>query len=157
MNTSAPPTPTERLEVIAKALATAASGAYPLWGTLIAIDRALPLLTTDQPDAWRDEATVLLEQIACSARELVPVLAREVSGRLSQDSVAIGLGSLSAALRYADASHFADRISFARILMCELSILIEKALLAERGHELMTDINAGWGLIAAPSPSAYVN
>lgn len=143
----------ERLQFIANALATALRDDFPVWGALLALDRALPLMGCTDP-SWREEHRELIATISANAARFAAPLAETLGGQVSRDVVFFGLSALAVLLATPDEPHAADRISYAKIMLWRLSIIIEEQNLADRGNAFLQFVESHRALIDAPSPSA---
>lgn len=151
--TAAPLQAGERLQFIANALVTALRGDFPVWGAVLALDRALPLMACDAP-SWRKEHRELIATISVDAAHFAEPLTETLAGQVSRELVFFGLSAMAILLATPDAPHAADRISYAKILLWRLSIVIEEQSLADRGNAFLQFVDTHRALIDAPSPSA---
>lgn len=143
----------ERLQFIANALATALRGDFPIWGAVFALDRALPLMGCTDP-SWREEHRDLIDAISVDAARFAAPLAETLGGQVSRELVFFGLSALAVLLATPGDIHAADRISYAKILLWRLSIVVEEKSLSDRGNPFLHFVGGHLALIDAPSPSA---
>lgn len=134
-------TPENRLRQIAQCLAVAAKGEMVLGNTLLALDRALPLFTSPHTD-WRDANRALISGIAIGAYRAALVLVRACGDRVSRKEVFLGFSAFTHVLGDPETPYASDRATYARILLCRLSILLDETALADRGHLLTAEIDA---------------
>lgn len=146
----------ERLQFIANALATALRGDYPVWGALLALDRALPLMACNDP-SWRAEYREVIATISSDAARFASPLTDTLAGQVQRELVFFGLSALAILLANPDDPHAADRLSYAKILLWRLSTIIEERSLADRGNAFLQFVDSHLALIDAPSPSASMH
>lgn len=135
----------QRLEFVAQRLAAAARGELALWNALLALDRAMPLLN-DLDGGWRDGNGELIAAISADAHRCAVPLAEALTEHVPRNLVCFGLSALSVLLDNGRMPHAADRVAYARMLMCRISIVLDEAALADRGYPLVRET---YGSLAA--------
>lgn len=148
--------PRQRLEFVAQRLAAAARGELALWNALLALDRAMPLLN-DLDGGWRDGNGELIAAISADAHRCAVPLADALTEHVPRDRVFFGLSAFSVLLEDGRMPHAADRVAYARLLLCRISIVLDEAALADRGHPLARETYASLAAMGGLSQSNTIH
>lgn len=154
--TAAPFTHGERLAFVAECFTSAVTDDVVIWNTLLAMDRAMPLIKDADPE-WRAAGRAEIDVICAQIYRVGPMLADVLDGQVPRQMVLFGLASMASALRSSEATHLSDRAAYARILLCRLSIVLDLAALADRGYPLADEVEAHLALFTRSSPSEAVH